>query len=244
MAIPLAIGALLLAGGLAGKTVVENRRAKQLSNDTSTILRNAQAKQSELDEERQAMLGSVLEQAAVGKGQVESAQSEAEAKSRARMNANVNARDPGANDPGSAGLSGPAGRVLGAAVEREDAANSAENAAKLTAMAELDSLGDVFGANSRIFRPAQGEISANQRIAQGESARIPLALDKAQADAMGKYKLGEMLSQASIGVGSGVLAGGAFGAGAAAGTGAAGAGGTTAKTAALAASPTAYPLIY
>jgi hypothetical protein len=208
----LTLGALLLAGGLGANAYVQNERSKNLSRNTRMILDNAKSKQAELDEERQELLGQALEKASVGRAEIEGRQRQKEADLVGRMEANVNrGRDPKANDPNSAGVNGPAGRVIGKAVSRESEANEAENSQKRTAMARLDSLGDVLSENNNIFRPAYGEIQANQRIAQGEEARMPLALQAAEAEAMSKKRGLEIAGQIAQGVGTGLLAGGAWG---------------------------------
>jgi len=204
----LGIGALLLAGGVGANTYVQKSRADDLANQTRTILDQAKQKQAELDDQRRKTLGQALEEAAVGRGEVEAAQAKEVEKGVARMEANSNRPEPTDNDANSAGMDGPAGRVIGKAVDRERQANDEETAGRRRAAAEMDSLGDVLNGNNRIFRPAQGEIQANQQIARGEEARMPLAIQAATEDAMSKKRGLEIAAQMAQGVGSGMLAGG------------------------------------
>jgi len=205
----LGIGALLLGGGLAANSYVQKSRADDISRGTTRILNNAKDKQAELDEQRQQTLGQALNEAAVGKDQVQAKQAEREAELVSRMEANGSrGQNPTRNDPGSAGVNGPAGRVISSAVSRRADANDAENSQRRTAMAKMDSLGDVLAGNNRIFRPAQGEIQANQQIARGEEARIPLAVQAVQEKAMNSKRALEIGGQLAQGVGSGLLAGG------------------------------------
>jgi hypothetical protein len=204
----LGIGALLLGGGLAANSYVQKSRADDIGRGTTRILNNAKDKQAELDEQRQQTLGQALNEAAVGRGEVEAAQAKEVEKGVARMEANSNRPEPTDNDANSAGMDGPAGRVIGKAVDRERQANDAENSQRRTAMAKMDSLGDVLAGNNRIFRPAQGEIQANQQIARGEEARIPLAVQAVQEKAMNSKRALEIGGQLAQGVGSGLLAGG------------------------------------
>jgi hypothetical protein len=204
----LGIGALLLGGGLAANSYVQKSRADDIGRGTTRILNNAKDKQAELDEQRQQTLGQALNEAAVGRGEVEAAQAKEVEKGVARMEANSNRPEPTDNDANSAGMDGPAGRVISSAVSRRADANDAENSQRRTAMAKMDSLGDVLAGNNRIFRPAQGEIQANQQIARGEEARIPLAVQAVQEKAMNSKRALEIGGQLAQGVGSGLLAGG------------------------------------
>lgn len=208
----LGLGALLLGGGLAANTYVQNDRAKALGRNTRMILDNQKKKQAELDGERQELLGQALEDSAVGREEVENAQRERAAESVARMDANSRPQAPKPNAPDQAGMNGPAGRVISSATSREASDNAEETAGRRKAVADMDSLGQVLADNSRVQRPIQGEIQGNQRIAQGESDRMQLELQAAQEKAMSRKRGLEIAGQLSQGVGTGLLAGGAWGA--------------------------------
>lgn len=227
---PITLGILLTAAGALGNNQVQNQRTKSLNRNTQTVLTNAKRKQGQLDQERQATLGQALENASVGRGEVEAAQGAASDKSVARMEANSRSA-PTMNAPDKAGLSGPAGRVIASAVDREAGANAESTAGRRRAAADLDSLGDVLGANSRVYRPAYAEIQGNQRIAQGEAARMPLELQAVQEKAMRKGRNLEVISGLASGVGTGLLAGGAFGPAAAPAAGVSGGSGTAVTSA-------------
>ena len=205
---PITIGLILTAAGAVGNNQVQSQRAKSLNRNTQTVLTNAKRKQSQLDQERRSTLGQALEDAAVGRGEVEAAQGVASDKSVARMEANSRPA-PTMNAPDKAGVNGPAGRVIASAADREAGANAESTAGRRRAAADMDSLGDVLNNNSRVFRPAYAEIQGNQRIAQGESDRMQLELQAAQEKAMKKGRTLEMASGLASGVGSGLLAGGA-----------------------------------
>lgn len=222
----LTLGAILTAAGIGGNAYVQNRRADALDRNTRTVLQNQKRKQSELDQERRQTLGDALQEAAVGKKQVQAKQQEASDEAVARMESNSQRADPKENNPGKAGIGGPAGRVIGGAVGRERERNDAESGQRRRAAADMDSLGDVLAGNSRIFRPAQGEINANQQIARGEENRMALELQVAREKAMKKKRGLEIASQISQGVGTGLLAGG-FAAPAASGGVVGGGGGQT-----------------
>jgi hypothetical protein len=216
---------------MAGNAYVQNQRADSLSDQTRAILANQQRKQDKLDQERQKTLGEALNEAAVGRNEVEAAQRKQTEKAVSRMEANSKRPDPKENNPDKAGMDGPAGRVISSAVSREADANNAESTGRRRAMAEMDSLGDVLTGNNRIFRPAYGEIQANQRIAQGEADRMQLELQAAKEKAMSEKRALEIAANVSQGVGSGLLASGAWGATAGAGGGVTGGTGTAVTSA-------------
>jgi hypothetical protein len=84
-----------------------------------------------------------------------------------------------------------------------------------------------------VYRPAYAEIQGNQRIAQGEAARMPLELQAVQEKAMRKGRNLEVISGLASGVGTGLLAGGAgaFGTAAAPAAGVSGGSGTAVTSA-------------
>ena len=221
------LGALLLGGGALANTYVQNKRANSLSRNTSAIFRQAKQKQAELDEQRQQTLGQALNEAAVGRNEVEDRQREQAARRVERAENNSRREQPEQRvNPAN----GPAGRVIDNAVSAERETNDAESSQRRAAAAKLDSLGAVLAENSRIFRPAQGEINANQQIARGEEARIPLAIQAAREDALSKGRKLEIAAQIAKGVGSGLLASGGGGSGALFGGGGAGAGAVSGGT--------------
>lgn len=223
MAWPVVVGSLLAAGGAYASNRAARRRAQAVEENQRQAIEAQRLAQQQYDERRQSELDDALTESLIGVEDTRDAQAEREAALIEAMEANRpidSSADTYSGDAGAQDGRGAAARVVEGDQQARAEREGERSEQRRHAMAQLQSLGDVFNQATLDRAPHQDRIQAEAGHARRRASRMPLEMDAAYEDGMDRAHGTEALGSIMSGIGTAMLSGGA---GAAAGGGATGA---------------------
>ena len=239
MAWPVVVGALLTAGGAYAQNRAASRRAKAVRENQQQVIAAQRRAQQDYDERRQQSLSDALDESAFGVEDVSAAQRAREQALVDAMESNRQPRTDDRTDYGGDAMGGDgrsaATRIVEADRQQQSDLEGGLNEDRRSAMARMQSLGDVFNDNMLNRAPHQDRIQAEAGNARRRASRMPLEMQNAHERGMDRAHGTAALGGIMSGVGMGMMTAGAgSAAGAAGGSAAAGGGAATGgSTAAL-----------